>query len=72
MSAYQNTYTTKQASDISGASRQVIRVYTTRYARYLSTAGTHIDPSGKLASSRSPCEKMPIAPALPRCNRQPL
>lgn len=40
MSAYQNTYTTKQASDISGASRQVIRVYTTRYARYLSTEAT--------------------------------
>jgi len=37
MSAY---YTTKQASDISGASRQVIRVYTTRYARYLSTEAT--------------------------------
>lgn len=37
MSTY---YTTKQASDISGASRQVIRVYTTRYARYLSTEAT--------------------------------
>ena len=37
MSAY---FTTKQASDISGASRQVIRVYTQRYARYLSTEAT--------------------------------
>lgn len=37
MSTY---YTTKQASQLSGASRQVIRVYTTRYARYLSTEAT--------------------------------
>lgn len=37
MSAY---YTTKQASELSGASRQVIRVYTTRYARWLSTEAT--------------------------------
>lgn len=37
MSAY---YTTKAASKISGASTQVIRVYTQRYARYLSTEAT--------------------------------
>lgn len=37
MSAY---YTTKAASDLSGASRQVIRVYTQRYARWLSTEAT--------------------------------
>jgi DNA-binding transcriptional MerR regulator len=33
-------YSTKDASALTGASRQVIRVYTDRYARYLSTEAT--------------------------------
>lgn len=33
-------YTTKVASELTGASRQVIRTYTQRYARYLSTEAT--------------------------------
>lgn len=36
----QDYYSTKEASDITGASKQIIRVYTARYARYLSTEGT--------------------------------
>lgn len=34
------TYTTKEASELTGASKQAIRVYTTRYARYMSTEAT--------------------------------
>ena len=34
------SYTPKATSDITGASRQVLRVYTQRYARYLSTDAT--------------------------------
>jgi DNA-binding transcriptional MerR regulator len=34
------TYTTKQASELTGASKQAIRVYTQRYARYMSTEAT--------------------------------
>jgi DNA-binding transcriptional MerR regulator len=34
------TYSTKEASELTGASRQAIRVYTTRYARYMSTEAT--------------------------------
>ena len=34
------TYSTKEASDITGASTATIRVYTTAYARYLSTEAT--------------------------------
>lgn len=33
-------YSTKDASAMTGASRQVIRVYTDRYARWLSTEAT--------------------------------
>ena len=33
-------YTPKQASDLTGASRQILRTYTQRYARYLSTDAT--------------------------------
>lgn len=33
-------YTTKDASELTGASRQVIRVYTDKYARWLSTEAT--------------------------------
>ncbi len=36
----QRYYSTKEASDLTGASKQIIRVYTARYARYLSTEGT--------------------------------
>ena len=36
----QHYYSTKEASDVTGASKQIIRVYTVRYARYLSTEGT--------------------------------
>lgn len=35
-----DTYTTKQASELTGASPQAIRVYTGKYARYLSTEAT--------------------------------
>ena len=34
------SYTPKATADITGASRQVLRVYTQRYARYLSTDAT--------------------------------
>ena len=33
-------YSTKEASELTGASRQVIRVYTDKYARWLSTEAT--------------------------------
>ena len=33
-------YTTKEASDLTGASRQIIRTYTDRYKRYFSTDAT--------------------------------
>ena len=36
----QRYYSTKEASDVTCASKQIIRVYTVRYARYLSTEGT--------------------------------
>ena len=36
----QGYFSTKEASDLTGASKQIIRVYTARYARYLSTEGT--------------------------------
>lgn len=35
-----DTYTTKQAAEITGASRQALRAYTRRYARYFSTEAT--------------------------------
>ena len=34
------TYTTKDASELTGASKQALRVYTTRYKRYMSTEAT--------------------------------
>jgi DNA-binding transcriptional MerR regulator len=34
------TYSTKEASELTGVSRQALRVYTRRYARYLSTEAT--------------------------------
>lgn len=34
------TYTTKQASELTGASKGIIRQYTAKYARYLSTEAT--------------------------------
>ena len=37
-------YTTKQAADLTGASRQIIRVYTTTYARYFSSEGSPAEP----------------------------
>lgn len=33
-------YTTKEASELTGASKQIIRTYTERYARFLSTEAT--------------------------------
>jgi DNA-binding transcriptional MerR regulator len=38
------TYSTKEASEITGASRQIIRTYTGTYARYFSTEGAPDSP----------------------------
>lgn len=39
-----DTYTTKQAAELTGASRQAIRTYTTSYQRYFSTEGAPDQP----------------------------
>ena len=38
------TYSTKEASEITGASRQIIRTYTGTYAQYFSTEGAPTQP----------------------------
>jgi DNA-binding transcriptional MerR regulator len=34
------SYSTKRAAELTGASRQALRVYTARYSRYMSTEAT--------------------------------